>query len=314
MDKGPLFQSCVVKGNPDALITDFIVEQCWDLNKVTVVLPGLVADEVAKVVIQKGDLVNMIWKLSSDGKLSMKSAWNDVRTKDQQEDIGVVIWSKLLVAKISNFGWRVGDWVHIGHMVDMDHSGQVIMAKHGTIGIGFNVRDELVAIRKGLELYDSGSFLCFTDRFGGIKLRKAVILSVGGCLWVFLWQSSFGFLVFGFHGCCLLRICSCIYEDIMFDTHVVFLFCKADVPFRLGFLLEFWILFVEIKNGIVAKEEKLCGNGACIMEFDLGFVDFSGGVFVLWQWAVYGIFVCYFFDFAFMEAAEDRSHNFRVDA
>ncbi|KAG6506034.1 hypothetical protein ZIOFF_031349 [Zingiber officinale] len=108
----------------------FIVDQCWDLNKLRAVLPCLVDDEVAEVVIQKGDPVNMIRKLSSDGKFSMKSAWNGVR----------------------------------------DHGGQVIMAKHGTISIGSNVRAELVAIRKGLELCSSETAFSFTIFFLKVDL------------------------------------------------------------------------------------------------------------------------------------------------
>ncbi|KAG6516738.1 hypothetical protein ZIOFF_027212 [Zingiber officinale] len=72
LDRGLLFKPCVLAGNPDALVSDFIEEQDWNLNKVRVVLPFSVAEEVADVAMRGGD-TDMIWKLSSDGKFSMKS-------------------------------------------------------------------------------------------------------------------------------------------------------------------------------------------------------------------------------------------------
>ncbi|XP_074574624.1 uncharacterized protein LOC141831085 [Curcuma longa] len=106
LDRGPLFRSCEVVGNQEALVADFREENCWNGGCLRAVLPADVAAEVADCSVQPTGIPLMIWKASPKGVFSLKSAWQCARDRRQIIDMGSAIWSKLLLPKISIFIWR----------------------------------------------------------------------------------------------------------------------------------------------------------------------------------------------------------------
>ncbi|XP_074559236.1 uncharacterized protein LOC141815220 [Curcuma longa] len=106
LDRGPLFRSCEVVGNPEALVSDFWGTDGWNTEKLRAVLPTAVAAEVEECDIQDEDDSKMIWKPSPQGFFTLKSAWNCIRVGRQFLDIRDAIWSKILIPKISIFSWR----------------------------------------------------------------------------------------------------------------------------------------------------------------------------------------------------------------
>ncbi|KAG6536101.1 hypothetical protein ZIOFF_001145 [Zingiber officinale] len=91
-----------------------LLSPTWSANDFGVQIEHL---KVVDVVIQRGGVDRMFCKSSPDGIFSMKSAWNCDRSHGQLVEMGAVTW--------------------------------IMLAKHGVIGMGSNVRAELVAILKG---------------------------------------------------------------------------------------------------------------------------------------------------------------------
>ncbi|KAG6483601.1 hypothetical protein ZIOFF_060249 [Zingiber officinale] len=193
---------------------------CWEIIKLDVhhvvfdffqggslpkdVLPASMAAEVAEISVQQGGSDCLIWKLSVGGRFSMKSAWNHIRQGHQPVEMAAACWSKLF----RSFGsWKAGsDWSYGGHVKevlpflivwflwdarnDAQHRGikpdrpKVVMVKHGNIGFGSNVRAELMAILKDLELCVTHHFfpLCLeSDSLVALKMINTSWVSREAC-------------------------------------------------------------------------------------------------------------------------------------
>lgn len=103
---GPLTQICDTSGDLYCSVSSFLDEKGWSRRKLENVLPVDIVEEVVNVLVQKNEVDKQILKLSSDGKLSTKLAWNIVRQNNSPDGVWVAIWSRLLSPRISIFSWR----------------------------------------------------------------------------------------------------------------------------------------------------------------------------------------------------------------
>ncbi|XP_073125486.1 uncharacterized protein [Henckelia pumila] len=86
---GPLASRCPVHGLPNRLVKWFYDEREWNLEKLLSVVTQEVADQIMEVPINLTDVDRAIWLPSHNGRFSVKSAWDLVRSKAQPNGLPV---------------------------------------------------------------------------------------------------------------------------------------------------------------------------------------------------------------------------------
>ncbi|KAL5754100.1 hypothetical protein ACOSP7_022320 [Xanthoceras sorbifolium] len=87
----------------DDKVSDFIVNGCWNVAKLTMVLPNYIVDKISCMFSSARDGDKQIWGLSKSGEFSVKSAYNSL--VDGSEWRWRFIWGLHLPPKILHFLW-----------------------------------------------------------------------------------------------------------------------------------------------------------------------------------------------------------------
>ncbi|XP_073118526.1 uncharacterized protein [Henckelia pumila] len=82
---GPLSSLVSIQRHPNRLVSWFMDDRNWNLGRLLLVLPQEVAFRVLEVPIQREAKGNTIWKISINGRFSLKSAW-DLVAEDWHKD------------------------------------------------------------------------------------------------------------------------------------------------------------------------------------------------------------------------------------
>ncbi|KAL5774595.1 hypothetical protein ACOSP7_012152 [Xanthoceras sorbifolium] len=87
----------------DDKVSDFIVNGCWNVVKLTMVLPNYIVDKISCMFSSARDGDKQIWGLSKSGEFSVKFAYNSL--VDGSEWRWRFIWGLHLPPKILHFLW-----------------------------------------------------------------------------------------------------------------------------------------------------------------------------------------------------------------
>ncbi|KZV18919.1 hypothetical protein F511_17825 [Dorcoceras hygrometricum] len=106
LPSGPLYTLCDIVGPKDRKVAWLIDEGRWNRARLELLIGADLIEQVLQVPISPFMVDRLIWKPSSHGKFSSKSAWELLRHRDLTKDIFTACWSKLLTPTMSLFVWR----------------------------------------------------------------------------------------------------------------------------------------------------------------------------------------------------------------
>lgn len=93
--------------NSQELIQDFWGENHWDWCKLSEDLPTQIAAKIFMIPPNLDSQAQPVWKLSSDGQFTTKSAWELVRQRSRLNPVLDKCWTSRIPATIAIFGWKV---------------------------------------------------------------------------------------------------------------------------------------------------------------------------------------------------------------
>ena len=103
----PLVDILQMSDPPHMFLAEFYTDNGWDGNKLRNWLPDYLASRIEELQLHPSMEDSMVWQPSSNGELSVKSAWEEWR---QRRNISVVdkgIWCPILPLKVSFFSWKL---------------------------------------------------------------------------------------------------------------------------------------------------------------------------------------------------------------
>lgn len=91
-------------------MNDVVKDEVWDVEVLkTIILEDLVQHIINNIKVSKLNQVvdRAYWKLNATGKFTVKSAWQYIRYKEEENEIYIRNWVKELLFKFSFFMWRL---------------------------------------------------------------------------------------------------------------------------------------------------------------------------------------------------------------
>lgn len=111
-----------------ALIQEYVSDNSWDLNKLTESLPLHLAAQLSLMPFNDLSPASPVWKCSSNGVFTTKSAWNLVRRRKAPSRVLACCWDPRVPTTVSVFWWKLlHNWLPVDEV--LQHKGIILASK-----------------------------------------------------------------------------------------------------------------------------------------------------------------------------------------
>ncbi|EOY17513.1 Uncharacterized protein TCM_036737 [Theobroma cacao] len=114
MGEEPLVNRNQAFASSMAQVSDFFLNNSWNVEKLKTVLQQEVVEEIVKIPIDTSSNDKAYWTTTPNGDFSTKSAWQLIRNRKVENPVFNFIWHKSVPLTTSFFLWRLlHDWIPV---------------------------------------------------------------------------------------------------------------------------------------------------------------------------------------------------------